>query len=75
MSIKNVLGDLYITTQHYDVYGGTELKISASTYLTDLLNWVEAHRSAELHEQQLRNSDPNVKLAWDSYKMAVALSK
>jgi len=75
MSIKNLYGDLYITTQQQDVYGGTELRIAASPYLADLLKWVEDHRSAELHEQQLRNSDPNVKLAWDSYKMAVALSK
>jgi hypothetical protein len=75
MYIKTVLGDLYIITQHYDVYGGTELKIGASPYLVDLLAWVETHRTNELNEQMLRNSDPNVKLAWDSYKMAVALSK
>lgn len=75
MSIKNIYSDQYLQTTKSDVYGGVDVSITVTPKLAELLTWIEQFRATEEYEKILRNSDPNVKLAWDSYKMSVALSK
>jgi len=72
--IKNVSGDGWIQIQKMDSYGGVDISVSAGYMLTQMLEDLRAHLADAKLEKQLRETDPNVKLAYDSYKMAVALA-
>ena len=72
--IKNVSGDGWIYIQKQDDYGGVNLQVSAGYLLTQMVDEFKAHLAEVKREQMLRESDPSVKLAYDAYKMAVALA-
>ena len=72
--IKNVMGDGWINIQKMDSYGGVDISVNAGYLLTQMINDLQAHLAEAKLEKQLRESDPTVKLAYDSYKMAVALA-
>jgi len=71
--IKNVSGDGWIYIQKQDDYGGVNLQVSAGL-LTQMAMELKAHLDEAKTERLIRESDPNVKLAYDAYKMAVALA-
>jgi len=73
MTIKTVYGDEYLTVTLSDTYGGQTLNISHTEHFKNLIKWIDDHRARELQEQLLRDSNPEVKLAYDAYKMAVAM--
>jgi len=73
--IKNVSGDGWIHITKGDEYGGVNLQVSAGYLLTQLAMELKAHLDEAKTEKLLRESDPNVKLAYDAYKMAVALTR
>jgi len=72
--IKNVSGDGWIYIQKQDDYGGINLQVSAGYLLTQMVMELKAHLDEAKTERLIRESDPNVKLAYDAYKMAVALA-
>jgi len=72
--IKNVNGDGWIDIQKMDSYGGVDITVKAGYLLTQMIEDLRAHMDEAKLEKQLRETDPNVKLAYDSYKMAVALA-
>jgi hypothetical protein len=72
--IKNVSGDGWIYIQKQDDYGGINLQVSAGYLLTQMAMELKAHLDEAKTERLIRESDPNVKLAYDTYKMAVALA-
>ena len=72
--IKHVSGDGWINIQKMDDYGGINISVGAGYLLTQMTQELKAHLDEVKHERLLRESDPNVKLAYDSYKMAVALA-
>jgi len=72
--IKNVSGDGWIYIQKQDDYGGINLQVSAGYLLTQMVMELKAHLDEANTERLIRESDPNVKLAYDAYKMAVALA-
>ena len=74
MTIKNILGDTWINANRFDTYSGQDLHISVTPQLKELIDWMLVHRAEDNRERALRQRDPNVKLAYDSYKMAVALA-
>jgi hypothetical protein len=73
MTIKNVTGDGWIYIQKQDEYGGINLQVSAGYLLTQLVMELKAHLDEAKTERLIRESDPTVKLAYDAYKMAIAL--
>jgi len=72
--IKNVMGDGWIDIQKMDSYGGVDIAVKAGYLLNQMIEDLRAHLAEAKLEKQLRETDPNVKLAYDSYKMAVALA-
>lgn len=72
--IKNYYGDRWISFSKNDVYGGCELHVKATFDLEQKLNWLDAFIRQEDEARRLRESDPNVKAAWDQYRMAVAVA-
>jgi hypothetical protein len=72
--IKNVMGDGWIDIQKMDSYGGVDITVKAGYLLNQMIEDLRHHLAEVKREKQLRESDPNVKLAYDSYKMAVALA-
>jgi hypothetical protein len=72
--IKNVMGDGWIDIQKMDSYGGVDITVKAGYLLNQMIEDLRAHLADAKLEKQLRETDPNVKLAYDSYKMAVALA-
>jgi len=72
--IKNVSGDGWIYIQKQDDYGGVNLSVSAGYMLTQMVDEFKAHLAEVRQEKLLRESDPSVRLAYDAYKMAVALA-
>jgi hypothetical protein len=73
--IKNVMGDGWIHIQKMDSHGGVDISVSAGYLLTQMLEDLRTHLAEAKLEKQLRESDPSVKLAYDAYKMAVALTR
>ena len=73
--IKNINSDGWIYINKIDSYGGVDLNISAGYQLTRLITSMQKHLDEHEREKALRESDPSVKLAWESYKMAVAMTQ
>jgi len=73
--IKNVMGDGWIDIQKMDSYGGVDITVKAGYLLNQMIEDLRAHLAEAKLEKQLRETDPNVKLAYDAYKMAVALTR
>ena len=73
--IKNVMGDGWINIQKMDSYGGVDISVGAGYLLAQMMDDLKTHLAEIKAEKQLRESDPNVKLAYDAYKMAVALTR
>ena len=72
--IKNVHGDGWVQIQKMDEYGGINISVGAGYLLTQMITDLQNHLAEVRREKELRESDPNVKLAYDAYKMAVALT-
>jgi hypothetical protein len=72
--IKNVMGDGWIDIQKTDSYGGVDISVKAGYMLNAVLEEMRQHLAEAKLEKQLRESDPSVRLAYDSYKMAVAMA-
>ena len=68
-----MFGDEYLNVTVSDTYGGQSVAITHTEHFITLVKWMDKHRSDELHEQILRETNPAVKLAYDAYKMAVAM--
>lgn len=73
--IKNLYSDQWITATKTDDFGGISISVQASHQLQEMLRRLQAHLEEHEREKMLRESDPSVKLAWDSYQMAVAMVK
>lgn len=71
--MKNLYGDRWISFSKSDTYGGYDLRVGASPDLEQKLIWLENFMKREESDRLLRESDPNVKAAWDQYRMAVAV--
>lgn len=73
MTIKNIYGDDYLTVTMSDTYGGQTLNIMHAEHFKTLIKWLEQFKLDEERERVLRETNPEVKLAYDAYKMAVAM--
>lgn len=73
--IKNINSDGWVFINKMDTYGGVDLNVSAGYQLHDLAKKLQAHLDEHEREKELRESNPTVKLAWDAYQMAVAVTK
>ena len=73
--IKNVLGDSWISASKYDEFGGISISLQAGYELLQMMAKLRDHLEEHEREKALRESDPSVKLAWDSYQMAVAMAR
>jgi hypothetical protein len=75
--IKDINTDAWLTvikTPDYGDFGGTNVTIGAGWQLLQLVQQIQTMLAKEHSEAELRKIDPNVKLAYDAYKMAVALA-
>lgn len=72
--MKGYYGDRWISVSKTDVYGGYDLRVNATPELDTKLAWLDRFIAAEEQARLLRESDPNVKSAWDQYRMAVAVA-
>jgi hypothetical protein len=72
--IKNVSGDGWVNITKMDDYGGINISVGAGYLLTQMAQDLKAHLDEVKRERLLRDSDPSVRLAYDAYKMAVALA-
>ncbi len=72
--MKNLYGDRWISFSKSDTYGGYDLHIRATPELESKMAWLSKFIEEEERSRTLRESDPNVKAAWDQYRMAIAVA-
>jgi len=72
--MKNFYGDRWISFSKSDTYGGYDLRVGATPELESKMAWLSRFIEEEERCRALRESDPNVKAAWDQYRMAVAVA-
>ena len=73
--IKNIYSDQWITATKNDEFGGISISVQAGNQLQEMLRRMQSHLEEHERDKALRESDPSVKLAWDSYQMAVAMAR
>lgn len=73
MTIKGAIGDDYLSVFITDTYGGQTLSVTHTEHFKILVKWLENFKIDEERERLLRETNPEVKLAYDAYKMAVAM--
>jgi hypothetical protein len=73
--MKHYYGDRWLSFTKTDVYGGYELRVAATFELEHKLNWLDAFMKQEEEAKRIRESDPNVRAAWEQYRMALAMVK
>lgn len=72
--MKGYYGDRWISVSKTDVYGGYDLNVRATLELERKLDWLSRFIDDEERARVLRESDTNVKAAWDQYRMALAVA-
>lgn len=71
--MKNFYGDRWISVSKSDIHGGFDLHIRATFDMEQKLNWLDTFMKQEEEAKRIRESDPNVKAAWEQYKVALAM--
>ena len=73
--IKNIYSDQWITATKNDEFGGISISVQAGNQLQEMMRRMQSHFEEHERDTALRESDPSVKLDWDSYQMAVAMAR